>query len=456
MIQIENTVLGNEIMNIIGNESASAYNIKHSIILHTKELDIPIFNVESVEIMRDYNNNISDYVVATFLIGMGDYVKDVHPFRDNLMLTLTRNINGVKFRDQYKFVILNNQEGINGTRYTRSSRDELNQLEKARVIGQCVDTTVEVLRLQNVSGVYKHTDVSTLMKYELHKGLNSVKVNGVVPEVTFNIVEPHNNRVYQHITVPTGVKVLDLPSFLQDREYGVYNGGIGTYLQNYSCLNCPDKSLFVYPLYNKDVFDNAKKKLVIYGVNSVKFDMVEHTYLVDGDLIKMIAGGTVVSIDNSDNENMDYGNGYTLVDPNTIIERNTLVTDKGIVMDTDNTNLSGIPNERKDGTNKTVHLGPEDNAYKFRSKLLKSNMATFQIKWNHANPELLYPGMPVMYNYVDNEYGLVKLKGSLQSLFIMYTEGTKTVSAVMNIMVEKPYNDITRTISKHADLAKRG
>ena len=447
MIQIENTILGNEIFSIISNPSANMYNITHKIMLHTVELDIPIQIVESVEIMRDYNGNVSDYIVATFMMEMGDYVKDVHPFRDNLELSITRNINGSKYKDRYKFVVLNNTTNINASRHTRSSRDELNKLEHARVVGQCVDKTVEALRSQHVSGIYNHTDVGSIISSSMLTGINSIKVNGSSPDISFNLVPVHNNRAYQHVTVPTGTKVLDLPTFLQDTDYGVYNGNIGTYIQNYSCPTCPNMGLFVYPLYNSTIFDSAKKKLIIYGVNSVKFEMTENTYMVDGDLVKIISGGSTRNVDNADNDKINYGSGYTSTDSNLILERNATVTDNGVIVDTNKTNTSGIIKTPSDGNKLTQHLGPNDNLYRYRSDLLKTDMTIFQIKWNFANPELIYPGMPVLYNYVDSDAGLVKLKGTVQSLFILYNEGTKTVSSVMNIMVEKPYGFTGDTIA---------
>lgn len=451
MVQIENTVLGNEIFNIIGNPAAEVYNVTHKILLHTVELDIPIRIIESVETLRDYNSNISDYIVATFIMEMGDYIKDVHPFRNNLELSITKNINGIKFRNRYKFVILNNKTGINASRYTRSTREELNKLEQARVIGQCIDITVEALRSQNVSGIYNHTDVGTTINNCMLNAIDSIKVNGVTPKIFFNMIPVHNHRSYQHVMIPTGTKVLDLPTYLQETTYGVYNGNIGTYIQRYNCKNCPEIGLFVYPLYNSETFDTTKKKLIIYGVNSVKYEMTENTYMVDGDLVKIISGGSTRSLDNADNDKLNDGSGYTATDSNLLLERNLTVTPGGVLVDTDKTNTSGIIRTPADGNKLTKYLGPNDNKYKYRSDILKSEMAIFQITWNFANPDLIYPGMAALYNYFDSEAGLVKLKGSVQSLFILENEGTQTVSTVLNIMVEKPYNFTGETT---ADLIK--
>lgn len=449
MKQIEDTILGKEINQIISNPNSKYNYVKHSCILHTFKLDINIDLVESIEIMRDYNNNIADYTLATFYMQMGDYVKDIYPFRDNLELTIVRNVYGIKYKERYKFVISNNQLGMIGSRYNSSSRDELNKLEQARIIGQCINREVEALRLQYTSGVYEFTTVKDVMYSAMQTTINKLKIGGVKINPNINISNVHNTRNYQHVKIPTGVNILDLPSYIQDTTYGVYNGGIGTYLQRYSCVACTNLDLFIYPLYNNQVFDNVEKKLVIYGVNSVKFEMVEHTYLVDGDVVKIISGGSTRSMDSGENDMMNNGNGYTYTDPNLILERNSIVTDNGVVVDSDKTNDGGFNKMRLDGSLLSKHLGPTDNAYKHRSDVLKSTMMVFQIQWNHCNIDLIYPGMPVMYTYMDIEYGLVKLKGAVQSLYAMYNEGTKTVNALMNIMVEKPYIDPTTTLKKN-------
>jgi hypothetical protein len=43
-----------------------------------------------------------------------------------------------------------------------------------------------------------------------------------------------------------------------------------------------------------------------------------------------------------------------------------------------------------------------------------------------------------MYVYLKDENTIVKLKGTVQSIFILNNIGTNTVSAMLNIMVEKP------------------
>lgn len=455
MVQIEDSVLGPEIAKIIGNKNAGIKTAVNKIIVHTVQLDIPITMIESIETYSDYNTNIGDYILATFMMPMGDYVKDVYPFRDNLEITITKLLNGIQLKTRFKFVITNNLGGMTASRYTNSTREELNKMEHARIEGQCVDRLVEVLRLQQVSGVYKNSNVKDLIHSAMLTTIGKIKINDTPVPVNLTVMEPDNNVEYNNIRIPTGTSILDLPSYLQAIDYGVYNGNIGTYVKrtnctnpnNPTCLNNNGYDVFVYPLYNDTAFDKVTKKLIVYAVNSVKFEMVENTYLVDGDIVKIIAGGSTRTLDNAENNMIDKGIGYVQTDPNLILERSTKITVDGVVVDTNNVNSASIAKNRLDGGNGVQHISVASNMYPYRSDTLKASMMIVQLQWNYSNPELIYPGMPVMYIYLDNSNGIIKLKGTVQSIFTMENQGTKTINSFMNIMVDKPFVFPDKTLS---------
>jgi hypothetical protein len=177
---------------------------------------------------------------------------------------------------------------------------------------------------------------------------------------------------------------------------------------------------------------------MVYGVSSAKFDYVEHTYFKDGDIVKILAGKSTIGINDGEDSFMDSGVGFTNTDPNKIITRNSNVNDDEVTVDTEQMNAGQKFKNKADLGDKTVHLGPVDNMYKHRSDIVKRSMAVYQIQWNHCDPDLIYPGMPVMYVYLKDENTIVKLKGTVQSIFILNNIGTNTVSAMLNIMVEKP------------------
>jgi len=443
MKPIEQTPIGKDILKITSNTNSGINHVKHKVILHTEKYNINISLVESIEILSDFNSNTSDYIVASFLMGMGDFIKDVYPYRDNLNLTITRIIGKVKSTYTYRFIILNNNGNISGTRYSQSSREELNKLEQVRVVGQCVDRVSETLRLQFVSGIYTNTNVEDVLKSMMLSNIRTAKsVLGNI-NIQYHLVKPDNNKVYNHIKIPTGTNVLQLPTYLQNNDYGVYNGNIGTYVKIHEKWN-KDKyntltNLYVYPLYDSKLFDNSKRKLIIYGVTSAKFDHVENTYLVDGDILSIIAGINTTSYDDGENKLTDKGIGFTTSNPEALLTSNNITSDTSSYVEMTSLNQTTLDKNRKDGLNTTQYIGPDANHFKYRSDIVKNTMMHYTVQWNFCDPDLIFPGMPVMYVFKDGTAGIVKLKGIVQSVYALYTEGMNTVSALINIMVEKPY-----------------
>jgi hypothetical protein len=214
----------------------------------------------------------------------------------------------------------------------------------------------------------------------------------------------------------------------------VYNGDIGSYLKEYE----NKLTFFIFPLYNNELFEDSNKKLMIYGANNIRLNFIENTYLVDGDIIKILSNANVNIIDNGENEYINTGDGYTSSDPSLIMSRNSMVTDNEIYY-TKDTQLSGAKKkDRRDGVSKATYLNNESNLYKFRSKIIKNSMAIYQITWNYCDMDLLYPGMPSAYIYEDEVNGIMELKGVVISTYYRYNEATKTTSGLINLAVEKP------------------
>lgn len=115
-----------------------------------------------------------------------------------------------------------------------------------------VSREYEVLRTQYTDGTFRdrHCWTSLYIKEAIERS-KEVKIEGKPLDLNIDIVKPNNDYVYDHVVVETGVKILDLPSYIQNKDYGIYNGNIGTYIQRYK-----DKlTIFVYPLFDKDRFN---------------------------------------------------------------------------------------------------------------------------------------------------------------------------------------------------------
>ena len=434
MSNITGGLLDTDINKIIKTINPVKNNMKYSMILHTPERDINIQLMTSIEVLRDYNEYVSDYVLASFTMYGGDFIKDVVPYKDNLELTIGVDLEDGYESTRYKFILSNNNENINTGMYLKFTYEQLNKTEQFKVSGQCLLREVEVMRSVFISGTYSNVTVDKLLKTELYNRISATKITGTEIKPAIDIAKPDNTTTFGHIVVPTGTKLFNLANFLQDGTYGIYSGGANTYFQYYN----RKPTIFVYPLYDNERFNNSEKKLMVYNSNTNKLAYIDNTYMVDGDIVKIIANGDVTVIDNGENDLISDGGSFTANDPYSMNKRSSVVSDDKMLVDHNKQIQTNNAKERRDGVNKTRYVSGESNKFKQATVVNKSLQAIYQIKWRYSNIDLIFPGMPTCYLYEDVEKGIVRLNGTVISTYERYDHPNKTKSAIINIMVEKP------------------
>lgn len=433
---ISGGLLDLEIDSIIQNNNKLTNTVNVAMTLHTANRDILITLANSIDTLSNYNSNICDYIVATFHMVAGDFIKDVYPNRDNLELTIveTSTIDNSNNRMRYKLILLNNTGNISGSMYSKLTKEQLNQKELIRVEAQCLLREIEVGRTKYADGVFKSTTLDNVIRSELVNGFKALKIEGSPINIKCDVAKPNNDLVYNHVIIPTGVKLLDIADYLQNKAYGVYNGSIGAYFVKRN----KDMIMYVYPLYDKERYDSVTHKLNIYYANTGKLDFIENTYKKEGDIIKILACSNIKNLDTGENDLIDTGDGVVSSSPDLLTRRNAIVTNDSITMAKQSQLTATKVKSRKDGMSNQTYLGNESNLYRYRSTISKKIMAIYQIEWKYPKVDLLYPGMPCCFIYEDETNGIVKLKGVLQSVYSRYDFATNTKAALLNVMVLKP------------------
>lgn len=427
-----------EISKIISGSKEDVGSFTYEVWLHTVDRDIKLTLLQQVEVLRNYNMYTGDFIAVEFSIEGGTFVKDIFVNKDNLEMTIIKKYNTSKNKEdlvgRYKFIILNHDGNINASQYSKMSRETLNQTYMINVKGQCILRELEGLRSLNVDGIYKNTTLKDLIIAEFSNASSKMTLEGNPLDIRFTMVDADNNYIYKNLIVPTGINLIDLPSYLQNSDYGIYNGAIGTYMQMVN--NKP--TLYIYPLYNTKRYDDITKRMIVYHTNTSRFDFVERTYSTDGDLLKILAGGNTTSYDTGDNDLSNTGDAIISNIPEQIMGTAFQVTDDKITLDK-NTLLRGASvKERRDGVMKSVYLGAESNLYKYRAKFIRNTMANYQVKWNYGDIDLIYPGMPVCFVYEDETEGIMELKGIVQGCYNRFSMSQKVNTGILQLMVMKP------------------
>ena len=417
------------------NEKNTSKDFTYEFILHTVNDDIELTQIISYEMLQDFNNTIGDYNLLTVNIPMGTYIKKVYPYRDNLTCTILKTFNNdlPSQSGEYKLVIVNETgDSESSTHYKNMTEDQLNQSEMKKVEAQVYLIELEALRNSYVDGTYSNVTVQELIGFEYANAKDNITVHGNPLSLNIDIVEPDNDMRYNNILIPSGVMLQDLPIYLQNGDFGIYNGGCGTYLTKYNNT----LSVFVYPLYTTKRFEETNDtKLMIYNPGNQRLSGIENTWKKDGDIVKIIASSGIKVLDKGASNMLDKGETLVSSRPEQIFNMAGSITDDDFTVDTSEQLSVNSVKERSDGISRSRYIGNESNMYKQRTSIIKDTMATYQIPWHFSYPEIIYPGMPVCYVYEDETRGVVKLYGSVQLLMTSYDKPLSSISSILIITV---------------------
>lgn len=402
--------------------------------LHTEEEDIWVQYLKTVEIYSSYNENLTDFIYVTFDLPLGDYAKDILKYSDNLEATLQYYKDDELISNRYKIIITNVDDNTRNSVLNYETKETLNKIGLINIEAQCVLREVEALRTTLIDGSYRNTNVEDVMVNILKLESEKSEIEGEAINLQIDLYEPDNKRSYEHIIFPTGTKLLDVPTYLQEGEYGVYNTGIGVFLTKIK----EDSTLFIYPLFNYERYDKEEKKINIYYSQTDTLNQIENTYKEDGDVIKILAGTTTESIDTGENTLINQGVGLMENDPRAPLYKETVVTDDEAITDQNNRLSAEKMKDKRDKVDKYSYIGNEANGFKYRSTMIQRMMSYYQIKWNFSDSSLLYPGMPVKYIYEDKDEGMVELTGTLLCSYTRWVKNSNVETSVLFISVIKP------------------
>ncbi len=411
--------------------------IEFKIIVHNKDNDIKITMFESLDFKADYNNKIADEIFLHFNMGLGDYTYDLLPYKNNTEITIIKSFNGTPYENiTYKAVLVNDSKNPKGLQ-SNISKDILNKASLIRVSFQLLEKTVEVIRSINVDGIYKNTNVKNVLVPIFNKALANAKINGERINPLINIVEPDNTTVYNHILIPTGTLLTDVPTFLQDTKYGIYVGDIGFYIKNIreDILNYRT-CLYVYPLYtiNQDQYSS----LFIYHSANTRAKAATNTYDFNNNILKVVTGEVEV-LEKGERDFINEGNAVTYSSMENIYNYNSNVTNDKINY-TSKTQVGSDSYNTEDGLRAETYVGNIDNIFKYHSNLSNKNMGLYKFKWNLSNHRHLKPGMNVtVFFQTDDE--VKTLVGVLQGYFSVYSQLLKNETTYLMIKLKEAPNE---------------
>lgn len=362
----------------------------------------------SIDLQRMYDVNFADYILVDVLVPLGVYKHNLIPNKEELTVVISRVPVGEHSADEtldeqdivsrrYKAVITNEKSHLLiGQDNIEQQPEMANLADLVRFEMQLLDLGLEELRLREVGGIYRNEIPGEVIKYILSDLSSSLDLPEEDAILGVDMVEPDNLNPSKHVIIPHGTKPQDVSTYIQEEAGGVYNTGIGCYLQ--------DGIWYVWPEYNLRRFETELKTATILNIPPDKYPGIERTYRVTDNQTIILSTGEVSHMDLSHHEQLNQGNGLRFAHGDRIMDGYGTVSNNQFTL------------ERKKNVTE-IHLlekpGPivaplsktriTNNTFSEVSKVAKRQGSVISLVWENSQPDLIYPGMPVKFLFIRND-----------------------------------------------------
>jgi hypothetical protein len=408
-------------------------------------------------IVRDYEKCIGDYIEVVIRIPLGIYLDKVYPYLHNTEVSLIRNERSLtkgkpSYRvERYKAVFLKDRNA-NLPTHLAAGQEDANQAGYVPLVLQLIDRSVEVLRVKTTYGCFDKASITkkATANYSIEEFLSSVlsqEINSILidgkPNMDFvDIEKPDNTDKLSSLVLPSGTRVIEIPTIVQEDSTGVYNSGIGTYIQPYK----GKKGIYVYSLYNPTKYNDSVEKIVFLVPLTGALSLGNYTYSYKDNLLRVITDPNNNIVNFKEAAEMANGVGIRNTDANAMMKKPVEMTDKGPKAVRHQLNTEVVAKERMDGLNYApVRKGDQvsSNILRKMSEVSKSMGSVMRLVWHSADYELIYPGAPCKIVTVGPDGKAASLFGVIQKVDASINSSFQTgIYAQMT----KPTYDITCSI----------
>lgn len=419
---IESTVLYREVLNVCASGPRPVhYKWRAEVVANGKT--IPAMGMVSFHRLRDYMKNYGDDDQLELVIPSGTFTYDIYPYRRNLKIRLygTPQKEVVDGNDnrlplklmEFKAVTFDvSDESINQSSNNSRSKAAMDLSAANRYTFQLIDPVLEQLRLLQIGGIFHNQTPAELLRSLLTSYSLGLKLPEEQKPLGVGLVTPTNLNRRQVIPIPHGTPLVDqagvqgLAKFLQFKEGGIYNGGIGCYYQT--------RHWYVFPPFDTSQYDKAAKKLTIANIPEREMRGIERTYKVEGNNVYVLATGATRYADSSEHSQLNSGNGVRYANASRVFdgllsgEGNTAQAKRSstlseFIADPNPEQLVHAPMAKdKITSNPCAQMTP----------LLFKRGSLITLSWENANIDVVFPGMPARVVISRNE-GLELLDGVL-------------------------------------------
>lgn len=372
----------------------------------------------SLDIERNYINNYTDLTIADAVFPLGVYRRFVLANKEDLKAEVVRYPRWMHtdpeeelpppddegpIQYMFKAVLIEEDDDVMGVRGSNNqTQGEMDLRDLVRVRIQLLDPALEELQKMEVGGIYRDEIPLHVARYILTQVSDELDVADEDAIYGVDMVEPDNTEEFEHVIIPQGTKPWDVAALIQRDWGGCYNAGIGCYLQ--------DHHWYLWPLFNTRRFEDVEDTLTVFNIPPFRYRGIEKTWrLTDRQLI-IIATGDSDHIDESHHQQLNIGSGERFTHGDRVLDGFGDTYDNKFVMERKRNNSEYVAVEKEGYLMVGVsgnHIS--NNSFHHASQFANRKGSFVHLVWENSRHELVYPGMPTKYVFLDKVDELIEL-----------------------------------------------
>jgi len=430
--------------------------------LHTELKDLTTGDgilLSSIYILRDYINNISDHIEAKLLVPLGTFLYDIYDHLDNIEVTLItekqlyQGKKPYKEKERYKAVyLLDKNLGIPNS--INQSKADLNNRPPITITLQLIDRSAETLRIKTTQGNFdrKLNGNGDMSIFCFIKSIISEQANKILienkPSLDMILIEPPDNKEdLKAITLPSYTRIIEIPDYLQTKNIGVYNAGIGSYIQKFGLDHFTYKKIFyTYSLYDPQKYKNSEYKIIFYSPTTSSASITDITYKYKDKILKILPHDITNLDDNKESIVMSTGSGLRTSNANSYMKKPVIITVPGPIFSKTKLVTEMIFKHRKDNLQFAPNYKTSTNHFDDTSDVLMKNGKYITIVCSNFDYDFIYPGAPCKILHENKNNEIREIYGVIHRAVIVYGNNNQILPLQYNSKVMTLTSTITLDI----------
>lgn len=374
----------------------------------------------NLDMIRDYEKGFCEHANMIVEVGAGMWLKVLSPARHHLRVYITRRVvsreGGTEELEEplslvFKPIFKDGPEAHQSIDETiQLTRQELDARGIVQLDVDLLSPAAEAVQSAPCGGTWRDVAAADLMQLVFANVCSQFTFEGT-PLITQQVIADKANKTKRKfITIPAGTALTDLPAMLHRHHGGIWPTGVNRFLQ--------DDTWYFYPPYDTERVDNERVTLTIVRAPERTYGGSTRTYLVDGDHVKILASGAIGTLDPTQKQFLQQGDGRRFASAKKVLDGTWLETKDNKAVASRSKNFSEMRIAADEYTDHRILNAPErftDNALFQLSLLAGKKGQLVNLEWVNADHTLIRPGMPCRILYEENRT-VMELKGVVQYL----------------------------------------